>query len=201
MFSVHSLSGLPLAPAPFRVHLDLPAGWTVLDLSRWREQLAAPPGLAALTPAERDAAVELVAELAEDSRNRGVAIAAVQRGRDEDDRSFSGSLTVGFYDSSPEPATADLVAAVAGATGLERATVPAGPLVLRRGVTRSMPSPLYPHARQYVVQALLALTGTSWSAVATGTAGEAAHAPLMDVVVRRVLLGLRLAEPESSRLG
>jgi len=31
---MHSLSGIPLAQAPFRVHLDLTTGWTVLDLSR-----------------------------------------------------------------------------------------------------------------------------------------------------------------------
>lgn len=191
------LDGLPLRPPPPAARLDLPGGWLVLDLARWRDQVADLAG--PLGAPDRDAAVELVAPLAQDALARGVAVSAVHRSRDDRGRPVSAALSVGWHDSTPEPATAELVAAVAGGSGLERARVPAGPLVLRRGVSRSTPTPLFPHDRQYVVQALLALSGTCWTAVVTGTSGSAEHAPVVEAVVRRVLLGLRLVPAGPAR--
>ncbi|MCU1691321.1 MAG: hypothetical protein JWM64_412 [Frankiales bacterium] len=184
-----------LTPPPFRVHLDLPTGWTVLEPARWRDQLASSPDLLPLPADARDTGLELLAEVLDEAYAQGVAVLAVHRRRQRDGRPFSASLTVGFHDSTPHLAAAELLDAVLGSTALERAQVPAGPVVLRRGVGRAEHTALFPHSRQFVVQAWLALTGTCWTAVVTGTTGEADHAPVVEAAVRGLLLGLHPLEP------
>jgi hypothetical protein len=192
---------MPATGPPFGFRIEGPDDWALLETApnRWRrsvERLLDPGGAGRLPASARRGAAGVLEDLVAVAQHTGVVLCLVKLGRDGAGRLFHGSLTLGWYDSTPVPADLAFARLVIGqADGVEELDTPTGPGLLHR-TTEAVPPEwrdLFGRATAHAAQALLPVPGTRWTALVSGTTTDPGHSDLLANLVGRMAGSLRVA--------
>lgn len=163
----------PNAPhPPFPWLIGIPPDWALLDTHPESWQRSAGRMVddrfygQRIRPAERRAILDFVEQLVADCQRAGAALSMVRLGRMSTGTVGSAGLHLGWFDSAPDPAGLSLVRETLPRTGtVEEVETPAGPALLHRDSTSTVPPGGTTRVRSTVWQLYLPVTGTTWTAV------------------------------------
>ncbi|MFI0352910.1 hypothetical protein [Actinomadura sp. 9N407] len=181
---------------PFAFRVEVPDDWTVFDTApeTWRHSAKALVSGGELTPAQRRGAMRILQDVAESAQLVGVCVSAVKLARDRERRIFWGTLSLTWYDSKPiEPDLAflEIVVGKRDRRQIFECDLAAG-LIIRGRTVWADPLPgIMTEGRTYDTQIYLPMPGTTWTALFSGSTAAAAHADLMEKLVRRMALSLK----------